>query len=77
MRNLKCYRGLSYTVILRRDDEGDFVAQVEEFPGCSAHGKTHRAALAHLEEAKGLWISDCIESGDPVPVPAPVDRLPS
>jgi len=77
MKDLKYYLGLPYTVIVRRDEEGDFVARVEELPGCAAHGKNPELAFENLEEAKELWISDCLESGDSVPEPTPVDQLPS
>jgi len=77
MSDLQKYLDLPYTIVLRRDAEGDFVARVEELPGCSAHGKTREDALANLDEAKSLWISDCLESGDPVPVPEVDESLPS
>jgi len=77
MKDLKHYLGLPYTVIIRRDEEGDFVARVEELPGCAAHGKNPQQAFENLEEAKELWISDCLESGDPVPEPVITDQLPS
>jgi predicted RNase H-like HicB family nuclease len=69
MKHLKDYLELPYSVLLRKDSEGDFVARIEELPGCAAHGRTSSQALARLEEAKQLWISDCLQSGDPVPVP--------
>jgi antitoxin HicB len=77
MAELKEYLALRYTIILRRDAEGDFVAKVEELPGCSAHGKTSDEALENLDEAKALWIQDCLENADPVPLPNEDDALPS
>lgn len=77
MRETKYYLELPYTVILRRDEEGDYVARVDELPGCSAHGKTQNEALENLQEAKELWIQDCIESGHPVPEPVVEETLPS
>src|SRR6266567_2567371 len=77
MKDVKYYLGLPYTMILRQDEDGDVVARIEELPGCAAHGKTPKEALENLGEAKGLWISDCLEGGDPVPEPSPVDHLPS
>lgn len=76
MSDLEKYLELPYTIILRRDREGDFVAKIEELPGCSAHGKTREEALHNLEEAQVLWIEDCLEQGDPVPVPEE-ETLPS
>ncbi len=77
MSELEKYIELPYTVLLRRDDEGDFVGKIVELPGCSAHGKTREEALENLDEAKALWIQDCLENGDPVPMPAQDEPLPS
>jgi len=33
------YMNLPYATVLRLDEEGDFIARVQEFPGCSAHEK--------------------------------------
>ena len=63
---------------MRRDDEGDLVAKIDELPGCSAHGATPAEALENLAEAQQLWIEDCIEAGQPVPEPeAEEETLPS
>jgi antitoxin HicB len=77
MSDLTKFLELPYTVILRRDGEGDFVGRVEELPGCAAHGKTPQEALENLDEAKALWIQDCLENGDPVPLPEEEAALPS
>lgn len=76
-KDVKYYLDLPYTVIVRQDSQGDFVARVDELPGCSAHGKTPSEALEAVEEAKRLWITDCVESGDPVPEPSVDEGLPS
>jgi antitoxin HicB len=77
MSELDKYLALPYTLRLRRDNEGDFVGHIEELPGCSAHGKTPQEALHNLEEAKSLWIEDCLENGNRVPVPEEEIELPS
>ena len=70
MKNVQYYLELPYTMIMHRDEEGDYVARIAELPGCAAHGTTPQAAFEALEEAMQLWITDCLESGDPVPEPA-------
>ena len=56
-------------IIYWSDDDGAFVAEVPELPGCMAHGETPAAALANAQEAISLWIATAREFGDPVPVP--------
>jgi antitoxin HicB len=78
MKNLDYYRSLPYGITLRKDEEGDWVARVEELPGCTAHGGTQAEALGKLEEIKTAWIEDAIESGDVFGIPEPkVSELPS
>jgi antitoxin HicB len=76
-KNLDHYMGLPYTVVLRRDEEGDVVAKVQELTGCVAHGRDEREALDSLREIQRAWLEDCIESGQGVPEPEIDERLPS
>jgi predicted RNase H-like HicB family nuclease len=59
-----------YEIIIywSKEDEA-FVAEVPELPGCSAHGETQAAALAHADEAIQLWLDTAQEFGDPIPEP--------
>jgi len=76
-RDLDYYRNLSYGVLLRKDEEGDWVAKIEEFPGCTAHGSTQAEALENIEEVKHAWLEDALESGQPIPEPSLAEKLPS
>jgi antitoxin HicB len=71
------YKTLPYTVILRLDEDGDYIARIDEFPGCIAHGKTQQEALENVNEVKELWIADCLERNDPIPEPVSEQGLPS
>jgi predicted RNase H-like HicB family nuclease len=50
-------------------EDGVFVAEVPELPGCMAHGASHEAALQNVSEAIRLWIDTAKEFGDPIPEP--------
>lgn len=56
-------------IIYWSEEDGAFVAEVPELPGCAAHGPTQEAALASAQEAIRLWIETAKEFGDPVPQP--------
>lgn len=61
---------LNYEIILYwSDEDGVFVAEVPELPGCMAHGQTQESALASAKEAMRLWIDTAAEFGDPIPEP--------
>ena len=68
-KTLAYYRALPYTTVLKRDEEGDFVARIQEVPGCLGHGGTEAEALKRLNSMFALWIEDALEAGDPIPEP--------
>ena len=49
--------------------DGVFVAEVPELPGCLAHGDTQQAALRNVNQAMDLWLDTAREFGDPIPEP--------
>lgn len=77
MRDVSEYMNLPYTILVRKDDEGDYVARVEELDGCTAHGATKQEAIENLEEVERAWIAECIESNLVIPEPRAVEGLPS
>lgn len=61
---------LNYEIILYwSDEDGSFVAEVPELPGCMAHGDTQEAALANAKDAMQHWLDTAREFGDPIPEP--------
>ena len=61
-------------IIYWSNEDGAYVAEAPELPGCSAHGDTQEAALKHINEAVALWLETAREFGDAVPEPKG-DRL--
>ena len=56
-------------IIYWSNEDGAYVAEAPELPGCSAHGDTQEAALKHINEAVALWLETAREFGDAVPEP--------
>lgn len=77
MKDAEYYLCLPYTVVMRRDEDGDYVARIDELPGCATHGKSPKEALENLEEVKRAWIEDCLKQGDTIPEPVTEHALPS
>ncbi len=59
---------MGYTVILEQEADGGFVVHVPALPGCVSQGDTRDEALENIREAIELYIQDCKEAGDPVPL---------
>ena len=55
-------------------DDGVFVAEAPELPGCMAHGETEEAAREQIGQAMELWLDTAREFGDPIPEPE-ISRL--
>jgi predicted RNase H-like HicB family nuclease len=59
-----------YEIILYwSDEDGAFVAEVPELPGCAADGPTRQEALANAETVIQEWVETAQELGRPIPEP--------
>jgi predicted RNase H-like HicB family nuclease len=56
-------------IIYWSNDDGMYVAEVPELPGCSAHGESYESALSNAKDAIALWIETAKEFNDPIPEP--------
>ena len=56
-------------IIYWSNEDGAFVAEAHELPGCAAHGDTQHAALEQIRKAIDLWLETAREFGDPIPEP--------
>ena len=61
---------MKYEVIIYwSDEDGTFIAEVPELPGCMADGPTKAEALSAVERVAQEWIETAKELGRPVPKP--------
>jgi predicted RNase H-like HicB family nuclease len=56
-------------IIYWSGEDGAFVAEVPELPGCMADGPTYEAAVAAVKVVIREWIEMAREMGRPIPVP--------
>lgn len=56
-------------IIFWSEEDGSFVAEVPELPGCMADGQTYQEALANTEQIIQEWIETAKELGRPIPEP--------
>lgn len=57
----------TYTVIVHRDDDGSFWAEVEELPGCFASGHSLDELENDVKDAIEQHVAALREIGEPVP----------
>ena len=59
---------MRYTVILRKEEDGGYVATVPVLPGCVSQSDTREEALKNIEEATKIYLEDLRDAGEPLPV---------
>ncbi len=57
------------------DEDGHYLAQVQELPGCVSDGKTYQEALDNLQVILEEWIETATAEGMPIPPPLTLERL--
>jgi predicted RNase H-like HicB family nuclease len=61
---------LRYRVLISwSDEDGAFIAEVPELPGCAADGRTYQEAVANVEAVMREWIETARSLKRPIPVP--------
>jgi predicted RNase H-like HicB family nuclease len=68
-KDLKYYMNLPYTIIVKKDETGDYVASYADLPFCDGVGNTPAEAIKELEINKRLKIQSSLEDGFPIPEP--------
>jgi predicted RNase H-like HicB family nuclease len=57
-------------VVLEQEQDGGYVASVPTLPGCVSQGDSRDQAVANIREAIELYLDDCRDAGDPIPIEA-------
>ena len=70
MKTAKHYLQQPYARIVIPVEPKGFHAEVLEFPGCFAQGKTPQDAYSNLEKAAASWIDTCLTQGQEIPEPS-------
>src|ERR1035438_10240793 len=76
-KDIAYYEALPYTIVVRKDEDGDFVARIQELPGCIAHGDMEGSAIEHLRSMQKLWLEDSLSAAEAIPEPEDDTILPS
>jgi len=66
---LEWYLEQEYPITIYRAEEGGYVAEVEDLPGCISEGDSIEEVYQRIEEAKHLWIQTAFGDGMGIPIP--------
>lgn len=74
MKPIDHYLSLKYPTSVYQDEEGDYIVEVDDLPGCLADGRTPDEAFANLQEAKRSWMESRQAAGLQIPEPRQRDE---
>jgi len=60
---------MKYRVVIERDEDGVFIAEVPQLPGCISQGRSREEALRNIREAIEVYIESLKLHGEPLPPP--------
>ena len=60
---------MKYKIIIKIDEDGKFVAEVRELPGCVSQGSTRAEALSNINEAISGYLESLKKHNDEIPPP--------
>ncbi len=67
---LQFYLDKAYPVVVYPAEEGGYVAEIEELPGCITQGETIDEVMEFIEDAKRAWMEVEYEEGADIPLPS-------
>jgi antitoxin HicB len=60
---------LRFRVLIEQDEDGIFVVECPNLPGCISQGATRAEALANIRDAIEGYLASLEKHGEPVPPP--------
>lgn len=68
-RPVRYFLELDYPITIYRAEEGGYVAEIEDLPGCITEGETLEEITQRIENARKAWIETAYEDGMEIPLP--------
>lgn len=69
IKPVEYYLELNYPITLYQAEEGGYVAEIEDLPGCLTEGETLEEVSQRIEDARKAWIQAAYEDGVEIPPP--------
>jgi predicted RNase H-like HicB family nuclease len=60
---------MKFRVIVEPDEDGMFVAECPNLPGCISQGRTREEALVNIKDAIGGYLDSLRKHNEPAPLP--------
>lgn len=68
-KKVKEFMDKPYKIVLIREDDGTYFAEIPELPGCLSSGNTLVEATVNIRRAQKSWLEMAIKDGSKIPLP--------
>lgn len=58
---------MRFRILIEKDEDGMFVVQCQNLPGCISQGKTRKEALENIKDAIQGYLFSLKKHGEPIP----------
>jgi predicted RNase H-like HicB family nuclease len=56
-------------IVFWSEEDGSYIGEVPELPGCMADGSTYQETIANIERVIAEWLETAKDIGRPIPQP--------
>jgi antitoxin HicB len=60
---------IRFRVLISQDEDGAFVTECSNLPGCVSQGRTREEALKNVRDAIEGYLASLDKHGEPIPLP--------
>ncbi len=58
---------MKFRIFIKQDEDGMFVSEVPELPGCISQGDTREAAITNIKDAISGYVTSLKKHNEPIP----------
>ena len=67
IRNADMIKRMKLRIFVTQDEDGVFVSEVPELPGCISQGNTREDAIANIKDAISGYVASLKKHNEPIP----------
>ena len=67
MYNIDMVKRMKLRIFVTQDEDGIFVSEVPELPGCISQGNTREDAIANIKDAISGYLTSLKKHNEPIP----------